>query len=686
MSIRVVCVIVAAAVVLSAGLAEEPPQPAPTPTPAPQEDLLEDEELGDDDSLLGDDDLLGGDALGDEDSLFLDAEDLEAETSVEAAQEKVVSQAAAEHQQLFLEDRFPSAATCATCHPKQYREWSVSQHAYAQLSPLMMAMQNKMNLQMSTTIGDFCLRCHAPIGSELGEPFSASNLDRHPASREGITCITCHRMPQEYGKVTGRIAFESGDIYAPVYGPSGNDELERVLSEPEMYRVVTSPDQPGRAIHREVRTLETIDSPKFCATCHEVLNFNGFRVEETYSEYRHSPAAERGDTCVDCHMGKVEGKPSGFDHGPAAVVGGVPTRDRKLTNHYFAGPDAPIVHPGIFPHNVRASELKTMREWLEFDVDAGWGTDAFEDSVDADFEFPDAWRSIDDRYDAREIINEQQELLAWARERRLEVMRNGFGLGPIEVERDGDGLEISIEVASATDGHLVPTGFDAERLIYMEVVVHDAAGIAVYKSGDRDPAGDLRDDKSAYVKKGLLPVDEDLFHLKSKFVTRLVRGGEQVSILPVNTSVSALPMLRPEDRPSTLYGRAKGVRKHRGGIEPGGSREPEYHIDPEALTGREPYTVTARLRYQAVPIHFVRGVQSVGFDFGMTSREVADKLIENCEVIWERRARITTVNGAPRAEQFPAEYPPASTLRAADVPDLPGRSGAPFARGEGVAR
>lgn len=30
------------------------------------------------------------------------------------------------HRTLMLEDRFPSANTCATCHPQHYEEWSVS--------------------------------------------------------------------------------------------------------------------------------------------------------------------------------------------------------------------------------------------------------------------------------------------------------------------------------------------------------------------------------------------------------------------------------------------------------------------------------------------------------------------------------------------------------------------------------
>jgi len=28
-----------------------------------------------------------------------------------------------EHQALLLENRFPSATTCRTCHPDHYREW-----------------------------------------------------------------------------------------------------------------------------------------------------------------------------------------------------------------------------------------------------------------------------------------------------------------------------------------------------------------------------------------------------------------------------------------------------------------------------------------------------------------------------------------------------------------------------------
>lgn len=105
-----------------------------------------------------------------------------------------VQSADEEHLKLFVENRFPSANACGICHPKHYKEWSVSQHAYAQLSPVYLSLNNKINELSNGSNGDFCLRCHSPVGAALGESSYASNLDRHPTSREGITCIVCHRI------------------------------------------------------------------------------------------------------------------------------------------------------------------------------------------------------------------------------------------------------------------------------------------------------------------------------------------------------------------------------------------------------------------------------------------------------------------------------------------------------------
>ncbi|MGI9406589.1 MAG: multiheme c-type cytochrome, partial [Hyphomicrobiaceae bacterium] len=351
--------------------------------------------------------------------------------NTESSGEKSGSAANEEHLKLFVENRYPSAATCGVCHPKHYREWSVSQHAYAQLSPVYLSLGNRINQLSNGSNGDFCLRCHSPVGANLGESPFASNLDRHPTSREGITCVVCHRINKAYNKASGRLALVEGGLTEPVFGPEGNKGVKNALAKPEKFRVVTDSKEPGRQIHTKAKVFEQIKTPVFCGTCHDVTLFNGFRLEEAYSEYRVSPAAAKGITCQDCHMGKIQGKPSGYERGPAAVVGDQPTHARKLTSHLFSGPDYSLVHPGIFPHNQEAAAFKTMREWLMFKHKEGWGTDKFEDNIPNGYKFPKAWESVDDRYDAREILNMQFKLLDFARLKRLEVLRNGFILGDI---------------------------------------------------------------------------------------------------------------------------------------------------------------------------------------------------------------------------------------------------------------
>ena len=128
--------------------------------------------------------------------------------------------------------------------------------------------------------------------------------------------------------------------------------------------------------------------------------------------------------------------------------------------------------------------MATLREWLQFDVAAGWGADEFEDKVTDDTKFPERWDSIDDRYDAREILDEQFESLEWARLQRLEVLRNGYILGDIVTEQASrDGIEFRVQVKNGTDGHNVPTGFTGERLVWLEVTVTDREGTVVFKSG-----------------------------------------------------------------------------------------------------------------------------------------------------------------------------------------------------------
>ena len=534
------------------------------------------------------------------------------------------------HEGLFEQERFPSAEQCRTCHPVHYEQWSVSQHAYTMLSPVFNAMQATVTKLTNGSNGDFCIRCHTPVGMALGEATLMPNLDRHPVSQEGVTCIVCHRVNEAHGKFSGRTPLVEGGLDEPIYGPKGGEELQRVLASEDYSLTTEEGEGPGRLVHVQAERFFQLTEPSFCGRCHDVTGVDGFRLEEAFSEYKTSPAAYRGDTCQDCHMGRVPGDPeSGYDEGPAAIVGGVPTSPRKLTNHMIVGPDHSVIHPALFPHSPEVRALAELRDWLEFDVAAGWGTDAFEDGVEDDSGFPERWSSIDDRYDARETLEKNLDLLRQADARRLQLLRTGYRLGEVEIDRaDARKLKFRVRVQNGVDSHNVPTGFTAERLVYLRTTLTDANGEVVFVSGDLDANGDVRDLHSSLVNAGEVPLDDQLFSLQSRFLTRNLRGGEREQVLAVNHSVDALPFVRPETVPTTLTGRPRGARIHKMGIEPGGHRWARYEVKAREATGAGPYRLRVELIAGMVPVNLIHAIQDAGFDYGLTAREIADRIVD----------------------------------------------------------
>jgi hypothetical protein len=451
-------------------------------------------------------------------------------------------------------------------------------------------------------------------------------------------------LSKDYNKRSGRLALVKGDLLTPVYGPAGNTELKRVLDNTDEYRVVTEKGTAGRKIHTDVVKFPSLSQPVFCGTCHDVTLLNGFRLEEAFSEYRMSPAAEKGVTCQDCHMGKVQGIPSGYDEGPAAMVGGKATKTRKLTNHFFAGPDFSVIHPGIFPHNAEAQELATIAEWLTFDHQAGWGTDEFEDKVKEDMKFPNRWNSVDDRYEAREILDVQFKRLEWARGKRLEVLRNGYKLGEIVIlQNDEDGIRFKIKVQNITDGHNVPTGFIAERLVWLYVVVTDSSGKTIFESGDADPNGDVRDHESSYVLNGELPLDDQLFDLRSRFLVQNSRGGLRERVIPIPYPITVIPFIRPATRSLILSGENPLQRIHRKGIPPLGHRWAKYSVDEENLTGKGPYKLKVQFKASMAPANLIGAIQKRGFDYSLSAREIVGQVAAGIEVLWEKEMTLEAV-------------------------------------------
>ena len=346
-------------------------------------------------------------------------------------------------------------------------------------------------------------------------------------------------------------------------------------------------------------------------------------------------------------MGKVPGEDKGFDKGPAATIVGHNTKPRRISNHYFAGPDFSILHPGIFPHNRDAWELATYEEWIEFDHEAGWGTDEFEAGVSDDDRFPDAWDDPDLRSEARSILEDQFELLRYAGKQREAVLKAGYQVEKVVIEEANldDGLEFKIKLINPIEAHNVPTGFIHERMVFVQITVKDSQGNAVFRSGDRDPNGDLREQFSRYVLNGELPIDDQLVNLQSHFIVREAFGGERAQVIPVPFSLTTRPFIRPPGNPTTILMHPNGTRVIKHSIPPGGHRWAKYEVDPDELKAGETYTVDMKLIVQPFPGYFLHSISDAGFDYNLSLREVVDRVVETSVVVWEHTKTVTVERG-----------------------------------------
>ena len=551
---------------------------------------------------------------------------------------------------LFRNKQFPSAFECKPCHPVQFRQWSASSHAYANLSPFFVSVENSVLAKTNGTSGDTCSRCHAPLSAVL-KTMQISNMKRAQFARagedflgpvvEGITCVVCHRFDSRYGKRSARAEITQGDIFAPIFGPTNND-IQLEAEADTRLALVTEPGKKGRKIHKRVEHFPLLRASVFCGNCHSSRLPIGLHNEETFDEYRTSQSARDGVTCQDCHMGKVPGENKGFDFAAAAKIGKVETKARRLSNHYFAGPDFSVLHPGIFPHNPDAVQLATYGQWLEFDYKKNWGTDEFEDDVADDYKFPKFWQDQDLRYEAREIVDSQLELLKWAKGQRLAVMKAGYKVEKVVIDQaNRGGLKFRIKLRNAVLGHNAPSGFIHERMVFFQVTVKDGQGKVVFKSGDRDPNGDLRERFSRYVRSGEMEYDKQLFNLESHFMARTFWGGERLQLRFVPFSLAVRPFVRPPRNPTAILMRPQETRSFKNSIEPGGFRWAHYHVDPDLLKPGETYTVNMKLIAQAMPAFFIHVQSGVGLDFNFSLRELARRIVDLSMNLWEKTETVT---------------------------------------------
>jgi hypothetical protein len=519
------------------------------------------------------------------------------------------------HLALYARNAYPSARECAQCHEDIYNDWRISAHAYAAVSPMFHKFEQKLNDVSQGTVGYFCVRCHAPVATNMNASRAEPIWNLPEVAREGVTCVACHRVKYVYGKSNGERRIEEGDIFAPVYGGLGGDGVEETIHRKDHFKVKTSPQEegPGQPMHVEGIYFEPLTRSEFCTPCHQVAVHPGIKLEVVWEQYRASPACKKGISCQDCHMGRVPGLPLGYEVGPVAKVGDKTINDqRKRSNHVFFGPNYSIAHPGLFPFHLKASRW-TMQEWLAFDWRAGWGLDEFEDRLaesGQQVEFPACWAEADDRRDAREIIDENIKALSRKRQLRIEVMENGSHVeGPFfdSPPRCGQDVDFHVVVTNTNEGHnLLTASLGAQPQLWANVALIGPDGRRLWESGYTDSFGDLANIHSVDVRHGRLPFDWQLFNLQTMFLITGAKGTDREFYVPVNVDIDQLPFIRPGAQPIGVINHPPFIRMESQSLAPLGSRRVPYRVPGEFVRQPGTYRLSFRMRSRAEPMYLMR--------------------------------------------------------------------------------
>ena len=545
------------------------------------------------------------------------------------------------HAKIDAENQYPSAKVCGECHPNQYQQWSMSSHAYAAVSPMFNKFEQTINDISRGTVNYFCVRCHASVGTALGEERAIAWWDRNGAAKEGITCVTCHRVGEGYGKVNAARRITPGTINEPVFGPFDSLGGLKAISNARGNGILVTMDEPDRPdegtkkwirMHQTAIQSDLIKKSEFCEACHQVAVYPGIKLETVWEEWRASPAAKEGITCQACHMSKNPGHDDGYEIGWAACVNGpILNADgkytcpdgkqfndkRELTDHTFVGPGYPISHPGLFPLRREDSPF-TPQQWLTFDWRAGWGSDKFESNLAAfpgSVKIPPEWQNAADRIRAWVIVQENLGRWREREQQRLNLMEGASRLdGPYFDSKPptaGKTFSFHYILTNLNKGHNLPSGsLGAQPELWLNVVLIDPDGKWAWESGHVDQYGDLADLQSEDVGDRTIKPDYQLFSMQSKFLTTNLKGTDREMYLPINLDFDQDPFIRPGGAPTSILNHPPNARLEKRSIPPLGHRIANYKIPAEAMKKPGTYKLTARLRGRTEPIYFMKFVSA----------------------------------------------------------------------------
>lgn len=217
---------------------------------------------------------------------------------------------------------------CAECHPAHYREWSGSMHAYASTDPVFLAMNARAQRETGGELGDFCVRCHAPLAVHTGATTDGLNLAELPARLQGVGCYFCHAVAAVEGTHNNPLVLARDGV------------MRGGLDDP-------LPNPVHRSSYSPLLDRNRLESASLCGSCHDIETPSGVHLERTFAEWQGSVFARADNpgrlSCSSCHM-------QGRDEVAATVDGATV---RRVHDHSMPGVDVALTP---FPEAERQRE------------------------------------------------------------------------------------------------------------------------------------------------------------------------------------------------------------------------------------------------------------------------------------------------------------------------------------------
>jgi len=379
---------------------------------------------------------------------------------------------------------------CSSCHAGITQQWIASAHQQAASDVTYVTNVNLLEKKKGISTTRYCEGCHAPVALLTGELSPGGQHGGKPdtlANQEGVSCMGCHGI-RSLTHLKGVASFVFGPAEDYLFARSDQSLLQRINAL--LIRV-----KPAQ--HKHDMMAPVLRDPTVCAACHaqfmdkDVNNWGWVKMQDEYSAWLESPYSQHQDErfanrevtrCQDCHM-TLEPIPD-------------PSADRNgLTrSHHF--PAANTFLPLLRGDQQQFEAIKGFLQSnkLRLSIDAPNRRDA----VQTEYALDPKVRGVDE--------------------------------APYYYYL-GETAAIDLVVSNVGVGHDFPGGTTDIGQAWIEFLVTDAEGHALYRSGQLDEQQQV--DPGAYFyraqavdRHGDLVWRHDLFNMIGNSFKRTIKAGE----------------------------------------------------------------------------------------------------------------------------------------------------------------